>query len=78
MRQYVNIEKEQDSLVVKFQVQAGWGYVLCLFTQGKRIPQIQTDYFADRNAVGQQEASSISSESIWLKIKLWVKLVMRM
>lgn len=70
MSQYVNIENEQDSLVVELLVQAGWGYVLDLFTQGKRIPQIQTDYSADRNAVGQQEASSLSSGSIWLKIKL--------
>lgn len=75
--QYGNIEKDQDSQVVELQIQAGWGYALDLFTQGKRIPQIQIGYSADRNAVGQQEASVFGSGDIWLKIKLWVRLSMR-
>lgn len=52
--------------------QAGWGYALDLFVQEKWIPQIQTGQSADRNAVGQWEASALSPGAIWLKRKLCV------
>lgn len=34
----------QDSQVVELHIQVGGGYMLDLFTQGKRIPQIQTGH----------------------------------